>query len=55
MIAHWLEKLEQFNMELLYRSGNKQNNADAMSRLLEDELAPDAYVAGAIPEILSCG
>lgn len=55
IIAHWLEELEQFNMELLHRSGNKQSNADAMSRLPEDELAPDGYVAGATPESVSCG
>lgn len=39
-------------MELLLRS---ENNANAMSRIPEDELAPDGYVAGATTESLSCG
>lgn len=55
IIAHWLEELEQFDMELLHRSGNKRNNADAIKRLPDDELAHDGYVTGATPESLSCG
>lgn len=31
-LARWIEKLQQYDFEILYRKGNSNKNADGLSR-----------------------
>ena len=36
-LARWLESLAQYDFEIIHRPGNKHQNADALSRVKDDE------------------
>ena len=52
-IARWLEELSQFNMTIVHRPGKDHGNADALSRMQEDE-GCILYKAGSKLEELPC-
>jgi hypothetical protein len=54
-LARWLEELSQFNMQILHRPGKQHENADALSRQLEDLGNCNCYQAGKKLETLPCG
>lgn len=53
-LARWLEELSQYWMEISHRPGGKHVNADALSRLSQDEDCLE-YRHNVLPEQLPCG
>ena len=54
-LARWIEELQNYDMELLYRAGSDHGNADGMSRLPDMVELCRGYKAGVKIEELSCG
>lgn len=53
-LARWLEELQQFDMEILHRSGTKHGNADSLSRIPSGFPECNCYQAGCRLEELPC-
>ena len=61
-LARWLEKLKEFQFEIVYRKGEVHSNADALSRIPSDQhdivhdefpaslILPAVMVGGRSPE-----
>lgn len=54
-LARWMEELSQYNMVLKHRPGRKHTNADALSRIITNEVPCGAFSAGITPDDLPCG
>ena len=54
-LARWIEELQNYEMELLYRAGRDHGNADGMSRLPDMVELCRGYKAGVKIEELPCG
>ena len=54
-LARWIEELQNYDMELLYRAGRDHGNADGMSRLPDMVELCRGYKAGVKIEELPCG
>ena len=54
-LARWLEELGQYDMKVEHRPGRKHQNADALSRIPEDEFLCQNYQLGSYPKSLPCG
>ena len=54
-LARWIEELQNYDMELLYRAGRDHGNADGMSRLPDMVELCKGYKAGVKIEELPCG
>ena len=52
-LARWLEELCQYYFTIQHRAGKAHSNADALSRLEEEESC-DCYQAGSNPALLPC-
>ena len=53
-LARWLEEVSQYSFKVEHRAGKSHVNADAMSRIPDEEDCP-CYLAGAKLETLPCG
>ena len=54
-LARWIEELQNYDMELLYRAGRDHGNADGMSRLPDMVKLCRGYKVGVKIEELPCG
>ena len=54
-LARWIEELQNYDMELLYRAGRDHGNADGMSHLPDMVELCKGYKAGVKKEELPCG
>ena len=54
-IARWLEILSQYNFKIVHRAGKRHQNADALSRIDEDNELCEMYSAEVKLEDLPCG
>ena len=54
-LARWIEELQNYDMELLYRAGMDHANAGGMSRLPDMGELYRGYKAGVKIEELPCG
>ena len=54
-LARWIEELQNYDMELLYRAGRDHGNVDGMSRLPDMVELCRGYKAGVKIEELPCG
>ena len=54
-LARWIEELQNYDMELLYRAGRDHGNADGMSRVPYVVELCMGYKAGVKMEELPCG
>ena len=54
-LARWIEELQNYDMELLYRAGRVHGNADGMSRLPDMVELCRGYKAGVKIEEFPCG
>ena len=54
-LARWIEELQYYDMELLYRAGRDHGNADGMSRLPDMVELCRGYKVGVKIEELPCG
>ena len=53
-LARWIEELQNYDMELLYRAGRDHGNVDGMSRLPNMVALCREYKAGVKIEELPC-
>ena len=54
-LGRWLEELSQYDMRIIHRPGRLHTNADALSRLPQEDNACNCYEAGSNLESLPCG
>ena len=54
-LARWIEELQNYEMELLYRAGRDHGNADGMSRLPDMVELCRGYKAGVKIEVTMWG
>ena len=49
-MARWLEKLEEYDFNIIHRPGLKHNNADALSRMPCQQCGRQSHADGNNPE-----